>query len=283
MTAAGRVLVTGATGRVGREVVAELLRAGARVRALTRSPGTAGLPAAAEVVRGDLEDPASLAPALAGVERMYLFPVPETAREVVAMAEQAGVRRIVVLSGALAGQEEGDEAGYRPVEIAVEESALDWTFVRPGEFAANWLDHAPGVRDRREVRRPFTGAVGRPTHEADIAEVAAAALLGNGHTGRIYTFGGPQELTFAEQARIVGDAIGAEIRLLELTPEQTHEEWYAPEHGVDHAVIDWLLDLYGSTVGARGILPDAADVERVLGRPARTFARWASDHAEDFR
>ena len=92
------ILVTGATGNVGRLVVDQLIKAGASVRALTRDPSTAALPAGAEVAAGDLTRPSSLAEALDGVDRMYLFPVAETAREVVDLAKRAGVRRIVVLS-----------------------------------------------------------------------------------------------------------------------------------------------------------------------------------------
>src|SRR3990170_32540 len=98
------ILVTGATGHVGRQVVAQLVAAGAPVRALTRNPATAAFPAGVEVVRGDLLDPESLEPALTGVDRLYLFPEPRTATEVVAAAERAGVRRIVTLSsGAVTG------------------------------------------------------------------------------------------------------------------------------------------------------------------------------------
>ncbi|GAA2076176.1 hypothetical protein [Actinomadura alba] len=178
---------------------------------------------------------------------------------------------------------DADETGYRTVELAVRESGLEWTLVRPGEFAANWLDYAPDVRARREVRRPHGEAVSRPTHEADIASLAATALLEEGHAGRTYTFAGPQALTVAEQVRIIGAAVGAEVRFVELTPEQAREEWYDPEQGMDHAVIDWLLDLYGRSVGGDGAVADAGDFERVVGRPPRTFAQWAADHAEDFR
>ncbi|WP_157246833.1 NAD(P)H-binding protein [Nonomuraea typhae] len=276
------VLVTGATGRVGREVVAALLRAGVSVRALTRRPGAAGLPDQVEVVAGDLERPASVARALEGVERLYLFPVPDSAEEVVAMAKRAGVRRIVVLSGALADEDAGGDTGYAPVEAAVRASGLEWTLVRPGEFAANWLDYAPDVRARRQVRRPFAEAVSRPTHEADVAAVAVAALLEDGHAGCAYTFAGPQDLTVAQQVRIIGEAIGEPVELVELTPEQARQEWYDPGQGVDHAVIDWLLDLYGSSTGGSPVT-GAGDFERVVGRPPRTFAQWASDHAADFR
>ncbi|GAA0912640.1 NAD(P)H-binding protein [Nonomuraea longicatena] len=273
------VLVTGATGRAGREVVNELVRAGARVRAVTRDPARAGLPEGVEVVHGDLERPATLEPAMDGVSRLYLFPVEESAREVAELAGRRGVERIVVLSGALADQ---DDLGYAQVEKAVRASGVAWTMIRPGEFAANWLDAAEGIRSRREVRRPYGAALTRPTHEADIGLIAATVLLEDGHAGQVYTFAGPQELTVAEQVAVIGRAIGEEVRFVELTPEQARREWYDPDNGVTHEVIDWLLDLYASALGA-GVVAGGDVFQRVTGRPPRSFEQWARDHAADFR
>ena len=146
-----RVLVTGATGNVGRHVVDMLLDADVDVRALTRRPSVARLPAMAEVCQGDLYRPSSLADALRGVDRMFLFPVDETAKEVVELARKAGVRRIVVLSAAAV------TIGLHtnPVEQVVEASGLEWTHVRPGEFMTNKLElWGPGVR--AESRSSYT-------------------------------------------------------------------------------------------------------------------------------
>ncbi|MFD0657473.1 SDR family oxidoreductase [Thermocatellispora tengchongensis] len=193
------VLVTGATGQVGRHVVRGLLDGGERVRALTRSPGQADLPEGAEVVAGDLARPETLAGALAGVERMYLFPVPETAAEVLALARSAGVRRVVVLSSSSA--EGGDEhdfsyAMHRPVERAAEESGLEWVHVRGGEFMANTLAWwAPAVREEGVVREIHGDVPHAPVHERDIADVAVAALRPGGPAGVAYTVHGPEPVT----------------------------------------------------------------------------------------
>jgi uncharacterized protein YbjT (DUF2867 family) len=133
-----RVLVTGATGHVGRIVVEQLIEAGVRVRVMTRRPQQARFPESVETVGGDLTDPAALVPVLQGVDRMYLFPVPDTAREVVTLARQAGVGRIVVLSSA-AVTSGADTSFHLPVERAVEEMSPQWTHVRPGEFMLNKL------------------------------------------------------------------------------------------------------------------------------------------------
>ncbi|MFF4417755.1 NAD(P)H-binding protein [Streptosporangium sp. NPDC001559] len=276
------ILVTGATGEVGRCVVTELLRSGHAVRALTRSSATAGLPGGVEVFEGDLERPESLREALTGVERLYLFPVPQAISEVLALAAESGVRRIVNLSGALADDPMFAD-GYQVVERAVEASGLEWTHIRPGEFARNWLDWAPSIRAERVVRRPYGGAVTQPIHEADVAAVATAVLLGEGHAGRTYTFTGPRSLTVAEQTEAIGRALGERVRFEEQDPVTAREQWI--RHGYPAAVVDWLFGIWAES--ARDPAPPneewATLVPRLTGRPARTFEEWAADHVTAFR
>ncbi|MFI8912946.1 NAD(P)H-binding protein [Streptomyces sp. NPDC053513] len=271
------VLVTGATGNVGRHVVRGLLAAGTGVRAMTRAPEKAALPAGVEVVRGDLADPASLDAALAGVDRAYLFPLPGTAEEFTARAAKAGVRRIVVLSSVSAEYADGDYSGdhHTAVERAVEASGLEWTHVRPGEFMANVLNWwAPSIRAENVVRAPFGGTRSAPVHEADIADVALAALLEDGHVGKAYSFAGPQSLTKYEQVRDLGEVLGRAIRFQELAVEEARALWLG--QGMPAEAVDWLLqDPVDVPVG-----PTA---EQVTGRPARTFAQWVADHRADFQ
>nr|BFF04413.1 NAD(P)H-binding protein [Streptoalloteichus tenebrarius] len=284
--------MTGATGNIGRIVVNRLLAAGVEVRALTRAPERAGLPQDVRLVRGDLAEPASLREAFTGIERLYLFPVPETAREVVALAKEAGVRRVVVLSSGAVTQGE-DTAFHLPVERAVEESGLEWTHVRPGEFMLNklWL-WGPSIREQNVVRDPFPDAAWFPVHEQDIADVAAAALLEDGHVGAAYTLNGPELLSHAEQVRAIGAAIGREIRFEVVTPERARE-LYLRQGGFAAEVADFLLgfeDYSGEPADPQekeewtpSALPPMPTAEQVTGRPARTFADWARDHADDFR
>ncbi|MEO3928121.1 NAD(P)H-binding protein [Micromonosporaceae bacterium B7E4] len=286
------ILVTGATGSVGRLVVAQLVETGVRVRALTRDPGSASFPDGVEVLRGDLADPTTLRSTFDDVERMYLFPVARTAREVVAQAKLAGVRRIVVLSsGAVTGGFDTDF--HLPVERAVEESGLAWTHVRPGEFMLNkvWL-WGPSIRAESVVREPFPDVAWCPVHERDIAEVAVAALLADGHQGRAYDLNGPELITRREQVRAIATAVGRDVRLEVVTPERAREI-YRAQGGFAADNADFLLgfeDYSGNDsdpasmaeldLGAYGPLPTA---EAVTGRPARTFAQWAHDHVADFR
>ncbi|MFF5213114.1 NAD(P)H-binding protein [Streptosporangium sp. NPDC000396] len=285
-----KILVTGATGIVGRHVVDQLVRAGTEVRALTRNPAAAKLPPQVEVVQGDLTEPASVAAALDGVERMYLFSVEQSAREVVALAKQAGVRRIVVLSAASV------TAGLHTsgVEQAVEESGLEWTHVRPCAFMTNMLQiWAPSIRTERVVRYPFADEPMNLIHEADIAAVAVTALLQDGHHGKAYTLTGPGLVTVREQVAAIGVALGEEVRYEEVTRERARELMKA-QGGFAAASADLMLGFveYGGDDPDGGGYADQdwsalmrvwPDVEQVTGRPPRNYAEWARDHVADFR
>ncbi|WP_408994503.1 NAD(P)H-binding protein [Streptomyces sp. 1268] len=270
------ILVTGATGTVGRRVVEQLLERGEQVRALTRDPERAEFPAGVEVVGGDLTDPASLAPALHGVTGLHLitfggeyFAPLETGDEILALAEEAGVRRVTVLHG----------GGDTPVETAVCASGFAWTVVMPVEFMANALEWAPGIRSEGVVREPFVDRLSAMVHESDIGAVAAVALTEDGHGGQEYLVTGPQVLTVRDKTAAIGAARGADVELVELTEEQALENWRGQGMGED--VIAFLIDVYRDTpLEGRTV---SGTVEKVTGRPARTFAQWAEEHAEHFR
>ncbi|MFE7777895.1 NAD(P)H-binding protein [Streptomyces sp. NPDC057445] len=275
------VLVTGATGSVGRHVVARLVAEGVPVRALTRDPESAQLPPQAEVFTGDLTQPRTVVEALRGVEKLYLFPVPETAGEVVAAAKEAGVRRIVVLSSASVLDESGDNHSgehHRIVEKAVEASGIEWTFVRADEFATNVLwKWSHSIQVEGVVRAPYGNAPRVLVHEKDVAAVAAAALLEDGHGGRAYIVTGPEAITQTDQVKAIAAATGRDIAFEEITPAQAREQMgrFMPLPVVD-MVLGYLADAVENP-------PVPADtVERITGRPALTFAQWAADHAAGF-
>ncbi|NEE43160.1 NAD(P)H-binding protein, partial [Streptomyces sp. SID8455] len=176
------ILVTGATGTVGRRVVEQLLERGEHVRALTRDPARAEFPAGVEAVRGDLADPASLEGALEGVTGLHLitfdgglFAPLATGEEILERARAAGVRRATVLNG----------GGDTPMETAVRASGLAWTVVMPVEFMANALEWAPGIKAEGVVREPFVDRLSAMVHESDIGAVAATALTEDGHGGQV--------------------------------------------------------------------------------------------------
>jgi uncharacterized protein YbjT (DUF2867 family) len=275
------VLVSGATGNVGRRVVDRLLAAGAPVRALTRQPETAGLPAGVEVVGGGLTEPDALAKALAGVDRVFLFPVPEGVQTFVEQATAAGVRRVVLLSSKAVEFADSNPIGdrHRMIEQAVEAGGFEWTHLRPGPFATNTLAWAASIRAEGVVREPYADARQTPIHEDDIAAVAVTALQEDGHAGAAYLLSGPEAITAGEQVRAIGAAIGREIRFEEETPEQARARWIG--NGLPEGVADTLLS-YRARVAENPEAP-VRTVEQVTGRPASTFAEWAVDHADDFR
>lgn len=272
------IVVTGATGSVGRRVVDQLIAANQKVRAVTRNPTKAGLPTGVDVVGADLAEPASLTAAFAGADRLYLFSYPETAVEVAECAQRAGVRRIVTLSSVLAEYEPEGALYHLAVERAVESVEVEWTHVRPGMFAVNLLDWAGSIRAEGVVREPYPGAAQTPVHESDVAAVAVAALLEDGHASKKYPLSGPESLTKIEQAQAIGIGLGREVRFEEITPTQ----WRAAMGGagMPEEVIGFLLDLWAAA--STDPEPVLSTVEDVAGRPARTLARWAADHAEEF-
>ena len=286
-----RILVTGASGNVGRLVVRGLEGVGAEVRALSRNRRD-DLPEGVEGVVGDLASPETLGDALKGVDRVFLFPVPETAERVVEKARAAGVSRVVTLSsGAVTNGFDTDF--HLPVERAVEASGMQWTHVRPGEFALNklWL-WGPSIRAERVVRDPEPEAAWYPVHERDIADVAVAALAGEGHTGRACTLNGPELVSHREQVAAIAEAIGVPVRLDVVEP-RVAREYYLAQGGFAAENADFLLgfeDYSGGEMDPEDLEGfDPAGVgpvttsEEVTGRPARTFREWARDHAADFR
>ena len=286
------ILVTGAIGVIGRAVVAQLIEADVDVRVLTRDPPHAQLPARAEIVRGDLNDPATLSPAFRGLDRMFLFAVPQTAREVVALACRSGIKRIVVLSaGAVTfGM---DTEFHLPVERAVEASGLEWTHVRPGEFAYNKVAlWGPSIRAERRVRYPNPDRLQVcPVHEQDIAAVATHALLDEGHVGKAYTFTGPGRISLRDQVQAIASAIGESISFEEVTIEEALR--IAREYGgrtqETAEVMLGFIALYPRPESASTPKTSTADrdalptIAEILGEPARTFQQWAVDHVSDFQ
>ncbi|MFJ4682393.1 SDR family oxidoreductase [Streptomyces sp. NPDC088789] len=276
MTQKQKVLVAGATGTVGRQIVAELLARGHAVRALTRNPATAALPADAEVVQGDLTDPDTLVPALEGVTGLHLitfgdagFTPLETGPRILDLARAAGVRRVTVLHG----------GGPTPAEDAVRAADdLDWTVLMPVEFMSNALEWADGITARDEVREPFVERLSAMVHEGDIGAVAAVALTEAGHGGQEYILTGPEVLTVGDKVAVLAAARAREIRLVELGEEEAVAQWRAA--GQPEEVIEFLLHVYGDTPEVGRTVVDT--VEKVTGRPARTFTQWAAEHARSF-
>ncbi len=280
------VLVIGATGNVGSLVVDELLAASVPVRALSRNPESAHVRAGVEAVSGDLTVPALLNAALEGVSAVFLVwvaPVEHAADAIARIA--AHTNRIIYLSAPYQTphpffqQPNPMAAMHAELERLIKAVGLTYTFVRPGMFAANvvrWW--APQIRSGDVVRWPYAAAATAPIDERDIARVAARALHEDGFADADYVLTGPESLTHADQARIIGEALGRSIRFEEASPEefrkQTSGTW-------PPTVVDMLLNAWHACVGLPAYVTTA--VGDLTGTPARTFRQWVDDHREAFR
>lgn len=276
-------LVTGATGNVGRRVVARLTAAGHDVRAVVRDPSRANLPAGVPAVTADLADPAALRPHLYGVQAVFLiWPYTDPAVAVAlapALADvlaSAGSPRVVYLSAASA--EADPNSFWAVVERALRERDLPGTVLRPTGFATNTLGWADAIRAEGVVRWPYGAAARSLIHEDDIAAVAVEAMTGDRHDRRTYVLTGPEPVTQAEQVRLIGTAIGREVRWQDI-PAEAVRPMLVEAFG-DAGFAEMALAGWAAMVEKPERVTD--DVETVLGRPARTFAQWAADHAADF-
>ena len=279
------ILVTAATAPVGRSIVEQLVAAGREVRALTRDPVKAGLPAAAEIVAGDLSDPASLSAAFKDVTAVFLLAAtPGFAPAFLQAAKEATIRRIVFQSSGAVDDDAEEQpnaiaAFHHDIERQIRESGLEWTFLRlevASADALQWAFDVPGqLRAGDVVRGPYGQAAGSPIHPADFAAVAVAALTQDEHAGKIYRLTGPQSLTHIEQVRLIGEAHGRPLRYEELDEEAARRaiSRYAPA--------DVLFEMWQKHVGTPAPVTDT--VQRVTGRPPRSVAQWAADYPVDPR
>ncbi len=279
------ILVTGATGNVGRNVVELLLAADAPVRATSRNPKTARLPAGVDVRAGDLGDPGSFGDALSGVEKLFLFPNPSGVADFLRAAKASGVRHVVLLSSAAVSEPDvtANPIGlmHLSVEQAVRDSGLARTVLRPAAFASNVLQWAPAIRESGEVRVPYAESTVSPIHERDIAAVAVQALLSDGHEDATYALTGPESMTQRRQVELIAAALGRPVSVVDLVGDAARAQLEAQygAFGVP-GLVDSVLGTYAGSVGTAAPVTDT--VARVTGRPATTFADWAAEHRTAF-
>ncbi len=283
------ILVTGATGNIGREVVNLLLDGGEKMAAVTRHPATAALPDGAHVVGGDPSRPQTLTSALRGVEAVFVSPralgdatAGAATAELLKLSAEQGARRVVVLSAVTVEYGGGYQRfadAFRAVEDAAKASGLQWTILRCSEFDSNALAWAPQIRSTGVVRGAYGDAATSPVHNRDVAAVSARTLADAAHAGHTYVLTGPQSLTQRDRVRLIGEAIGKQVHWEEIYPQQVREAMLA--QGVPEDVPDRLLGYLASLDQQPG--PSSTTVEQILGRPALTFAQWAAEHAAAFR
>ena len=280
-----RILVTGGTGNVGREVVKQLRAGGDLVRVLSRNPQPASVPGGVEIARGDLSAPDTLDESLEGVDTVFLVwvaPFAAAAPALERIARHAG--QIVFLSSPhnvqhpFFQQPNTLRAVHAGIEQLIEASGLRWTFLRPGAFALNsrnWW--APQIKNGDVVRWFYAAAATAPIHERDIAAVAVRTLRDETHHGKEYVLTGPESLTQREQVRIIGDAIGRRLSFEEWSPESGRQELLKM---MPPPIADMLLTAYAAAVDLPALV--TSTVADVTGTPAASFHQWAVDHAAEF-
>ena len=279
------ILVTGASGTVGSEVVKQLSAAGAKFRVMFRSKEDKA-PAGAEVAIADFSDPATLRSAMRGVERVFLLcaPVPNLAElegNAIDAAQAAGVKHIVALS--VIGAAEAAHTFARPhheVEEKLRRSGVQWTLLRCNGFMQNFLQFAGTIKSQNAFYSAGENSKASWVDVRDIAAVAAKTLTSAGHEGKGYEITGPEALSYGEIARKLSAAVGREVKYIAITPQQQRDAML--KAGVPQYAADAILDLqrfYDAGEAARV----SGDVERVTGRRATGFDQFARDFAAAFK
>jgi uncharacterized protein YbjT (DUF2867 family) len=269
-----RILVTGATGRVGRHVVAGLRAAGVTVRALVRTPDLAGFPPDVELIQGDLYDADTVRRAAKDVDAAFLL-WPSFSADGASAIVAALPSRVVYLSSLNAA----DGGVWGDVEQLLREAGKEWTFLRPSGFAVNAQAWAGDFRSGDTLRLPYPQASRSMIHERDIAAVAVLTFVDPGHVGQIYELTGPEALTQAEQVATIGRAVDKDMHVVPITADAARQSML--DQGADPALAASAVTYWSSLVDNPE--PVTTTVPDLIGRPALTFADWAHEHADEFR
>ncbi|MEU8741238.1 NAD(P)H-binding protein [Streptomyces halstedii] len=275
------MLVTGATGNIGRALVEELHALGAGpLRGLTRDTAKAVFPEGVEAVEGDLARAASLKSALEGVRSLFLVSRVGADADILDAAGRAGVDHVVLVSSITVQTHPhlGPAGENVAVERLLKDSGMAWTILRPTQFASNVMWWADAIRGHETVRVPYAD-VGLPTiHPADIASVARVALTEPGHRERTYALTGPERITARQQVEAIAAVLGRDVPFAEISREEAHREM-ATFLGDEAA--DAVLDLTGGDLNDE-LLTVRDTVSRITGSPAKSFPQWVSENAVGF-
>jgi len=253
---------------------------------MTRNPDGARFASGVEIRKGDLTVPESLDSCLDGIEKVFLVWI--APRRAIAPALERITRRarhIVFLSAPLKTphplfqQPNAARVVAEEIEQRIGQSGVEWTFLRPGMLAVNALSWwAPQIREGDVVRWPCLSTPTAPVHERDIAAVAVRVLCDKGHAGSEYVLTGPESLTQAEQIARIGKVIGRRLQAHEISRAEAEVELLRVI--AVPPVVKMLLDAWEAAEGQPAYVTDT--VERLTGKPARTFHDWAVDHAAAF-
>jgi uncharacterized protein YbjT (DUF2867 family) len=274
------ILVFGATGNVGGAVVRELAVAGSEVRAVVRQPERVSLPAGVEAVAGDLADVATLRPSLAGVDAAFLMSGYDGIDDLVPEMTAAAEERVVLLSSSAApsGDLSNAVARYHIMsEQVVRDAGVAWTFLQPNSFMTNTFQWIPQLRTGDLVRAPFANVAVATIDPADVAAVAARALVSADLEGCSLRLSGPEALRPADRVRILATALGRDLQF-EAVPNHAARKEMTESMPVEYvdAFFSFFVD---GTIDETTVQPT---VREVLGREPRSFAEWVATHQERF-
>ena len=269
------ILITGASGNVGRELTELLVARDVKVTAVTRDPVRAALPSPARIIP---------VPDFDGVEAVFvnLAAVGPSLPDLLTQAVAQGVRRAVLLSAITVeyggGYRRFAEA-FRAAEEVVRKSGLEWTFLRPSQFSSNAMVWAPQIRATGKVRTAYGEAAYSPIHPLDIAAVAARALVEDEFEGKAYALTGPESLTQRAQVRVISEALGQPVEFEEIPVEQARQAML--DQGVPADIPDRMYGYLAECLASPA--PSTTTVAELLGRPALAFSDWAIEHTPAFR
>lgn len=279
-----RILIIGATGNIGRQVVTQLTAGEAHVRVLVRNPNAADFPPRVHVMQADLTLPETLDKCLHGIDTVFLVwvaPMKDFAPALERIAKHA--KRIVFLSAPLKTQhplfQQPNPSRERTeqIERLIETSGLEWTFLRPSMLASNALGWwGPRIRGGDVVRWPYLAVPTAPIDERDIAAVAVRVLCEDRHAAAEYVLTGPDSLSQFEQIATIGRVIGRSLRIEEITPG----EWLGELPGWPPFVANMLLDAWAAAAGQPAYR--SSTVLEITGTPPRSFRDWVVDNAAKF-
>ena len=284
------ILVTGATGLNGKELLRVLSASGVAVRALVRNPAKAEAIAAlpnVEIVQGDMAHPETLATGLRGVDRAMLISssdpmMLDVQTNFIDAAKKAGVKHVVKLSGIMPELDSAFRFArmHGEIEKRLEASGMAFTHLRAGEFMPAYFRQVPNITAKGAMFLPMEDARIASIDVGDIAEIAAKVLTGAGHEGKTYPLTGPQALTMTEVAEKLSAATGKTIRYVNVPPEAARQAQIAA--GMPPYLADALFELFAERRNGKEakVWPDA---ERLLDRRPASFDEFAKRNATVFR